>query len=82
MRTKAGSSEGVWLFLVPLSAYAHVHTLTHPLTMAGPLHVFLQGTPSPWGPGQVSTEQGDLGLANKVWTALHSELPPAVCGFC
>lgn len=81
MRTKAaGSSEGVWLFLVPLRAYAHVHTLTHPLTMAGP-PARLPAGHSSWGPGQVSTEQGDLGLANEGGQPCIPNLH-LLCGFC
>ena len=37
MRTKAGVYEDVWFFLVPLQAYARVHTRTHAHTLAGPL---------------------------------------------
>lgn len=82
MRTKAGSSEGVWLFLVPLHAYAHVHTLTHSHTMAGPPASLPAGHSLSWGPGRVSTEQGDLGLANEGVDSPAFRPSRLLCGFC
>ena len=82
MRTKAGSSEDMWLFLVPLHAYARMHTCAHTHTpWQGPLQVFCRALPllMSWqGVDKAHKTKSTWAWLLRVWAALHCD-PHACC---
>ena len=83
MRTKAGSSEDVWLFLVPLHAYARMHTHMHTLTHHGRASCKSSSRALPllmsWhGVDKAHKTKSTWAWLTRVRAALHSD-PHACC---